>query len=76
MEIFLTEIHSDGVVETNMWELESGLTVEAFFAMAFRGCDRSRYMMLVNNYPVDWDYLLLPGDQVYIRPFGLTLPKS
>jgi protein involved in polysaccharide export with SLBB domain len=26
-------------------------------------------MMLVNEYPVDWDYLLQPGDQVYIRRF-------
>ena len=69
MDVFLTEIHADGALETSRWEVEYGMTIEAFFAMVFSGCKRERYMMLVNKYPVDWDYLLLPGDQVYIRPF-------
>ncbi len=76
MEIYLTEIHPDGAMENNRWELDYGLTVEQFFGMAFRGCDRGRYMMLVNDYPVDWDYLLLPGDQVYIRPFSKSACQS
>jgi hypothetical protein len=76
LDIYLTEIHRDGALENNRWELDYGLTVEQFFGMAFRGCDRGQYMMLVNDYPVDWDYLLQPGDQVYIRRFRQPPPKS
>jgi hypothetical protein len=70
MEIYLTEIHADGTPETTMWEVEYGISIEGFFGMAFQGCDRAQFMMLVNDYPVDWDYLLASGDQVYIRPFS------
>lgn len=76
MEIYLTVVYRDGTSDYDMWDVDAVLTVEQFFGMAFSGCERERYMMLVNDYPVDWDYLLQPGDQVYIRPFRKLAPTK
>jgi hypothetical protein len=60
-------INNDGAGFADHLEIESGLTVNQFFATRCKGRPVD-YLIRVNRQPVAPDYVLVDGDRVSITP--------
>lgn len=76
MEVIVVTDSPNGGAEAEEYSLNPYTTVEQLYKMIFTISDLYRFVMLVNGYPVEWDYELQHGDKVVFRSFRQTAQKS
>ena len=61
-------INNNGAGFADYIDIQSGMTVEAFFSKHMHSCKESDYLIRVNRQPVPRDYVLQEDDRITVTP--------